>query len=95
MAAACTALGLAPVALHRTLFGRHEKPEAVAIADGLLRTTLILVALLTTGVVFFIFEVTVGLGLAIAAGALVLVLMIVLLGALPRMVRARARASVR
>ena len=90
MAAACTALGLAPVALHRTLFGRHEKPEAVAIADGLLRTTLILVALLTTGVVFFIFEVTVGLGLAIAAGALVLVLMIVLLGALPRMVRARA-----
>lgn len=98
LAAACTALGLAPVALHRTLFGRHDKPEAVAIADGFLRSTLILVALLTTGVVFFVFDVTAGLVLAIAAGVLVLVLLSVLLSALPRMVRARmvrARASLR
>nr|WP_205245033.1 DUF6328 family protein [Diaminobutyricibacter tongyongensis] len=93
MAAACTALGLAPVALHRTLFGRHEKPEAVAIADGLLRSTLVLVALLTTGVVFFVFEVTVGLALAIAAGLLVLMLMIVLLLAMPRIVRSRSRSE--
>ncbi len=90
LAAACTALGLAPVALHRTLFGKHEKPEVVAIADALLRTTLILVALLTTGVVFFVFEVTVGLGPALIAGILVLVMMVALLGALPRMVRSRA-----
>jgi hypothetical protein len=89
LAAACTALGLAPVALHRTLFGRHEKPEAVVIADALLRTTLVLVALLTTGVVFFIFEVTAGLTAGIVAGALVLLLMVALLGALPRMVRSR------
>ena len=93
LAAACTAFGLAPVALHRTLFGRHEKPETVATADALLRTTLILVALLTTGVVFFVFEVTVGLAPAIAAGVLVLLLMVVLLGALPRIVRSRGRSA--
>ena len=90
LAAACTVLGLAPVALHRTLFGRHEKPEAVAIADALLRTTLVFVALLTTGVVFFIFEVTVGLVPAVAAGVLVLLAMVALLSVLPRMVLARA-----
>ncbi len=92
LAAVCTAFGLAPVALHRTLFGRHEKPEAVATADALLRTTLILVALLTTGVVIFIFDVAVGVVPAIVAGVLVGLTMVVLLAALPRMVRSRAAA---
>ena len=91
LAATCTAFGLAPVALHRALFGRHEKPETVATGAALLRTTLILVALLTTGVVFFIFDVTVGLAPAIVAGVLVLLMMVVLLGVLPRVVRSRAR----
>ena len=36
LAASTTALGLAPVALHRTLFRRHEKQVMVSLSDRLL-----------------------------------------------------------
>jgi hypothetical protein len=88
MAAACTALGLAPVALHRALFQHHEKVRTVAIANGLLRATLTLVALLTSGVVFFIFDVT----LSRTAMLLVLALLLVVF---PRSVLGTLRRSKR
>ena len=46
LAAGATALGLAPVSLHRTLFRRHEKEQMVSIGNVLLKATLALVALL-------------------------------------------------
>ncbi|MFF1876120.1 DUF6328 family protein, partial [Kitasatospora herbaricolor] len=86
IAAVCTALALAPVALHRQLFRRHEKVRAVVIANILLRATLALVAVLTTGVVFFIFDVTLNRTAAITAACVVLVLLVLLLLVFPRSV---------
>lgn len=95
LAACCTALGLAPVALHRELFRHHDKVQTVAIADRLLRITLGLVALLTSGVVFFVFDVTLGRVAAIAAGVGILLLLVLLLLVFPATVlsRLRRRAS--
>ncbi|GAB3583032.1 hypothetical protein GCM10027406_26850 [Leifsonia lichenia] len=84
LAAACTALGLAPVALHRQLFRHHDKVQTVAIANRLLRATLALVALLTSGVVFFVFDVVLGLVPGVVVGGVVLALLFVLLYVFPR-----------
>jgi len=91
LAAGATALGLAPVALHRQLFRHHEKTQTVAIADRLLRITLVLVALLTSGVVFFVFDVTLGLAAAMVAGAGVLLVLALLLLVFPAAVLSRLR----
>lgn len=95
LAAGCTALGLAPVALHRQLFRHHEKVQTVDIANLLLRITLGLVALLTSGVVFFVFDVTLGRIPALVAGASVLIVLALLLVVFPAVVlsRLRRRAS--
>lgn len=91
LAAGSTALGLAPVALHRQLFKHHEKSETVAIADRMLRITLALVALLTSGVVFFVFDVTLGLTAAVAAGVGILLALVLLLLVFPAIVLRRLR----
>ena len=91
LAAGATALGLAPVALHRQLFRHHEKTQTVAIANRLLRITLVLVALLTSGVVFFVFDVTLGLAAAMVAGAGVLLVLALLLLVFPAAVLSRLR----
>ncbi|WP_295120067.1 DUF6328 family protein [uncultured Leifsonia sp.] len=93
LAAGCTALGLAPVALHRRLFRHHEKAQTVSIANRMLRITLGLVALLTSGVVFFVFDVTLGLVAAVIAGAGILVVLALLLLVLPANVLSRLRRS--
>lgn len=84
LAAACTLLGLGPVALHRELFRHHGKIETVELANRMLRTTLVLVGLLTCGGVAFIFDVTLGLTAAVVAGVAALVLMVSLLAVFPR-----------
>ncbi|WP_223693145.1 DUF6328 family protein [Leifsonia poae] len=91
MAASCTALGLAPVALHRELFRHHDKTQTVSIANRLLRATLVLVAMLTAGVVFFVFDVTVNRAAAFIAGVAVVLVLVVLLVVFPRSVLARLR----
>jgi hypothetical protein len=91
LAAGCTALGLAPVALHRKLFRHHEKVQTVSIANRLLRITIALVALLTSGVVFFVFDVTLGLPAALVAGAGILVILVLLLLVFPASVLSRLR----
>jgi hypothetical protein len=93
LAAGSTALGLAPVALHRQLFRHHEKAQTVAIADRMLKVTLALVALLTSGVVFFIFDVTLGLTAAIATGVGILVALVLLLVFFPAIVLRRLRGT--
>jgi hypothetical protein len=91
LAAATTAVGLAPVALHRMLFRRHEKSEMVHIADRLLQTVLVLVSALTSGVVLFVLDFTVSLLAGVIAGAAVLVLLVVVLVVIPRAARSQRR----
>jgi hypothetical protein len=91
LAAVTTAVGLAPVSLHRTLFRRHEKPEIVSIASRLLDIDLVLVSLLTGGVVLFIFTFVLNVGAGIVAGALVFVLLAILLVVIPRSAARRSR----
>ena len=90
LAAASTALGLAPVGLHRALFGRHEKERIVGIANVLLQTTLAVVAVLTTGVVFFIIDFTIGEPAGVIASAATLLFLGYVLIALPRLSRSRS-----
>jgi hypothetical protein len=91
LAACATALGFAPVALHRMLFRRHEKREMVTVADRLLQAVLVLVSVLTAGVVLFVLDFTVALTAGIIAGAAVLALLIVLLVVIPRAVLTNRR----
>src|SRR5690554_1930306 len=48
-AIATTALGLTPVSLHRQLFRKRAKDDVVAIADRIMRYTLVGVALVQIG----------------------------------------------
>ena len=54
-----TALGLAPVNLHRVLFRQHAKEVVVTVAHVLLRFTLLGVGLVLVGTVLLIFDVVV------------------------------------
>ncbi len=87
LAGSTTAVGLAPVALHRGLFHRHEKAELVRVADRLLRITIWLVATLTAGVVLFVLDFTVGLTAGIVGGIVAAVVLITLLGIVPLVAR--------
>lgn len=60
LAALTTALGLAPVSLHRALFRQGAKNRIVAIADTILKITLVGVSLVLTGTILLIFGVVVG-----------------------------------
>lgn len=84
LAAVTTAVGLAPVSLHRTLFRRHEKFRVVSVASRLLDANLVLVALLTGGVVLFIFTFVLDVGAGIVAGAAVFLVLLILLVVIPR-----------
>lgn len=83
LAAASTALGLAPVGLHRTLFHRHEKARMVIIGNRLLVATLWLVSILASGVVLFIFDVVVGREAGAMAGAATGAVLVIVLVVLP------------
>lgn len=82
---ACTAtlLALAPVSLHRWLFQRHAKKEAVLIGNRILRLTLVAIALLIIGVALFLFYFVVSLAAGIIAGAVAAALIVVLWVVLP------------
>ncbi|HWH99664.1 MAG TPA: DUF6328 family protein [Propionibacteriaceae bacterium] len=84
-----TALGLAPVSLHRELFRQHAKGVVVKIAHVLLRLTLLGVGLVLVGTVLLIFDVAVDRESAwIAAGTTFAIIAII--AALPQILR-RAR----
>src|SRR6478752_7138186 len=71
-----TALALAPVHLHRSLFRHHSKAALVQVAHLLLRAALAGLALVMTGAVLLIFDVATGdRGVAIVAAAGVAVLL--------------------
>jgi hypothetical protein len=77
-AALTTAIGLAPVTLHRSLFRRHLKAALVSAANLLLKIALAGVGLMLVGVILLIFDVTVGRTAAvIASGATLVVLVLI------------------
>lgn len=81
-----TALALAPVSLHRSLFRRRAKLVVVRVGHLILRLVLLGVGLVLVGTVLLVFDVVLGRGTALAvAGAVALVL--VALGLLPVLLR--------
>ena len=81
-----TAMGLAPVNLHRVLFRKHAKEAVVEIAHVLLRITLVGVGIILTGVVLLIVDVVLDRTTAIVAAAAV-ALVLVAIAALPHILR--------
>jgi hypothetical protein len=84
LTATATALGLAPVSLHRTLFRRGLKRQLVETTSVLLTVILFCVAGAIIGTVLLIFDVVVGHAPAIVAASCVLVGLLLLWILLPR-----------
>lgn len=93
LAAIATILALAPVGMHRALFGRRRKPELVRMAARIVRIDLAVIGALTIGVTTLIVDFTVGRTAGIVALIAALVLVLVLWLALPRLIRERPRAD--
>jgi hypothetical protein len=89
LAAITTALGLAPVAMHRALFRKRAMDQLVAIADVILRLTLAGVGLILTVTTLFIFNVVSGTAAGFIAGGVALVVTVVLWILIPVGVRPR------
>jgi len=95
LAALSAIVALAPVALHRILFRRGEKPLTVAYGHAALLTALVTVSALTVGVVAFVFDIVVG-GTAAWIVAAVLAVVIALLWiALPAAIGGRQTGGTR
>jgi hypothetical protein len=90
LAALSAIVALSPVALHRTLFARRLKRRVVSFGHAALITGLATVALLTVGVVAFIFDVVVG-DAASTFVAVVLSIVIVILWVVTPFVMRRRR----
>jgi hypothetical protein len=86
-----TALGLAPVSLHRALFRRRVKLLVVRLGHLILRLVLLGVGLVLVGTVLLVFDVVAGLPVALAAAGLTAVV-VAAIGALPALLH-RARGS--
>jgi Family of unknown function (DUF6328) len=93
VAALTTALGLAPVSLHRTLFRMKAKAIIVSVANRILKITLGSVAILLAGTILLIFDVVVGRTAGFVAGAIALVLITGTWLILPIGVRRKRRAG--
>lgn len=90
LAALSTALGVAPVIVHRTFFRHPAKDDVVILGNRLLLAELIVVGLLATGVTGFIFDVVVGGAAGMAAALISLVVVLALWVALPQARKAAA-----
>ena len=88
-----TALGLAPVSLHRTLFREGAKAQIVHVGDIILKATLVGVALVLTGTVLLIFDVVIGLTAAVIAASGTLVVIVLVWVLLPLLVRPQRNRS--
>ncbi|WP_311260008.1 DUF6328 family protein [Microbacterium sp. WCS2018Hpa-9] len=90
LAAVATILALAPVGMHRALFGRRRKPELVRVAARIVKIDLVAIAALTIGVTTLIIDFTVNraAGLIALVSSLLGVLLLWLV--LPRLVRREA-----
>jgi hypothetical protein len=89
LAALTTALGLAPVAIHRALFRRRAMSQLVTTGNILLKLTLACVGLILTGTTLFIFAVVSGATAGLIAGGFALVVTVILWIVIPFGVRPR------
>ncbi|MEU4386060.1 DUF6328 family protein [Promicromonospora sp. NPDC023805] len=84
-----TALIVAPVSVHRSLFRRQMKRHIVTLADRLTRVALAVLALVMTGASLLVFDVVVGRTEGIVVGASVLVVLAIVWVVLPEVLRRR------
>ncbi|MCP2265251.1 hypothetical protein APR03_002599 [Promicromonospora thailandica] len=84
-----TALIVAPVSVHRSLFRQQMKRVIVTQADRLARVALGVLALVMTGATLLVFDVVVGRTEGIVAGATVLVVLALVWVVLPEVLRRR------
>lgn len=76
-AALATTLALAPVSLHRALFRQQAKPHIVRVANGVMKLTLALVAVVLAGVVLLIFDFVLGRAAGVIFGLATLAVILV------------------
>lgn len=93
LSALTIALLVAPIALHRRIFGNHVKHRLVATGHVMVMITLGAIALLMAGIVSFVFDVVVGRTEGVVAGGVTLVVMLVLLVGVPTVVASRPDAE--
>ncbi|MFC4225179.1 DUF6328 family protein [Lysinibacter cavernae] len=88
-----TVVNLAPVALHRAVFGRGEKRGVVQYGDVMLRITLCIIGLIFVGVTFLLFDVVLSRLCGFIAGGCVALFAVILWVVLPSRLR-RSHESV-
>ena len=74
LATLATALALAPVSLHRALFRQNAKARIVRMANRIVKTTLVVVAVVLAGTVLLIFDVVLDRTAGLVAGGVAIVL---------------------
>lgn len=90
LAALTTLLVLGPVAIHRRLTGLHVKERVVATTHRLMAGVLTCLALLVSGMTFFLYDVVADRATGIVAGLVVALLAVSLLVVMPHALRDRA-----
>lgn len=93
LAALATILALAPVGMHRALFGRGRKAQLVRIAARIVRVDLIVIAALTVGVTTLIIDFTVGRTAGLIALIASIVVVLVFWTLLPTIARRAKQAT--
>ncbi|MBW8762564.1 MAG: sodium:proton antiporter [Microbacterium sp.] len=93
LAAVATILSLAPVGMHRALFGRRRKPELVRLAARIVRIDLFVIGLLTAGVTTLIVDFTVDRTTGVVTLVLSLLTVLALWVWLPFAVKRRSRSE--
>ena len=91
LAVVATALFVAPVSLHRILFGRRLKPELVTAGGRFARAGLLVLALVMAGSAMLIFDVVLSRDAGRAVGIASLVLLFASWWVVPRVIASRAR----
>ena len=91
LAVLATALFVAPVSLHRILFGRRLKPELVTAGAQFARAGLVVLALVMAGSAMLIFDVVLSRDAGRAVGIASLVLLFASWWVVPRLIARRAR----
>ncbi|MEZ0447469.1 DUF6328 family protein [Cellulomonas sp. ICMP 17802] len=91
LAVLATALFVAPVSLHRALFGRRLKPELVTAGGAFARAGLVVLALVMAGSAMLIFDVVLSRDAGRAVGIASLVLLVASWWLVPRLIARRAR----
>jgi hypothetical protein len=87
LAGFATVLGLAPVIMHRQLFGLRQKERLVRTANRMLLALLVVVSMLAAGVTSLIFDVVVGRTAGFVALGVAFVVLVVFWAVVPRVGR--------